>query len=50
MRGLTLLQGILKHLLVRYLEFAQLREVLSLHFQQTFLNRIVDLSILKALG
>ena len=43
MRGLALLQGIVKHLLVRYLKFVQLREIFIFAFSATFLKRIAKL-------
>ena len=43
MRGLALLQEVVKHLLVSYLEFAQLREIFTFAFSANFLKRIVKL-------
>ena len=43
MRGLALLPEMVKHLLVSYSEFAQLREIFTFAFSANFLKRIVKL-------
>ena len=43
MRVLALLQEVVKHLLVSYLEFAQLREIFTFAFSANVLKRIVKL-------